>query len=126
MTEKELTKLLQKTLKQTGWLGAHFHDSRREIKPNVFIGDLSAKGFPDIVAIKKNRLLVVELKSETGKLREQQPEWLDAFSDVGAEVFLWRPTHWKNGAITQVLLSDKTLQIEHDQNEKFGVWEKSK
>lgn len=123
MTEKELTQTIQKALRQTGWLSSHFHDSRREIKPNVFIGDRSAKGFPDVVAVKNKRLLVAELKSDKGQLREGQPEWLTGFVEVGAEVFLWRPEHWRNGAITSILTSEFPLKINKNKNLEYGVWE---
>jgi len=54
----------------------------------------STEGFPDCVMIhpKKGRLLVVELKSETGQLTEKQAEWLDDFRAAGVEVHMWRPS----------------------------------
>jgi hypothetical protein len=65
-----------------GWLVYHTHNSRK-----------SAKGFPDIVAVRRSRLIFAELKDERSRLRGEQHEWLDALDkvvDVG--VYVWRPS----------------------------------
>jgi hypothetical protein len=62
------------------WLGYHTHDSRR-----------STPGFPDLVLIRRDRLLVAELKLEKGRLGTAQGVWLAAFEQV-AETYLWRPS----------------------------------
>lgn len=56
-------------------------------------------GFPDLVLVKGPRLIFVELKTRTGRVRPDQVTWLDALGDVGrlalgpasVEVYLWRP-----------------------------------
>jgi hypothetical protein len=49
------------------------------------------RGFPDLVLAKSGRILVVELKSDTGKLGPGQREWLDELGEHGR---LWRPRDW--------------------------------
>ena len=63
------------------------------------------KGSPDIIAVRGNRLLFAELKSDEGKLSLEQEEWLAALKAchifVGLdernnalylpEVYLWKP-----------------------------------
>ena len=51
-------------------------------------------GFPDLVlAHPCGRLIFAELKSQKGKLREGQPEWLALLNTGrGREVYLWRPS----------------------------------
>ncbi|MEJ7871739.1 MAG: VRR-NUC domain-containing protein, partial [Rubrobacteraceae bacterium] len=50
-------------------------------------------GYPDICAVKGERLLYIELKTEKGKLSEPQRQWLDALAVVpGAEVYVLRPS----------------------------------
>jgi hypothetical protein len=49
-------------------------------------------GFPDLVAVRGKRLLFIELKRQIGRLGPDQPEWLEALSRTGAEVYLWRPS----------------------------------
>jgi len=52
-------------------------------------------GFPDIVAVRGGRLLFAELKTETGKLTPVQREWLWGLAEAGVEVFVWRPSNWR-------------------------------
>lgn len=77
-----------------GWKCAHFHDSRRQIKPGVFVGDASAAGFPDLVLVRGTRVVFVELKREKGRVTQQQREWLDVLEAALAEVYLWKPKDW--------------------------------
>jgi hypothetical protein len=48
-------------------------------------------GFPDIVAVRGRRMVVAELKSQRGKVTEQQQKWLDRFAAAGCEVYCWKP-----------------------------------
>lgn len=75
-----------------GWRSYHTHDSRR-----------SAGGFPDLVLIRGPRLLVAELKSQSGRYAPGQEEWLMAFATAGVEAYLWRPLDWLDGSIEGVL-----------------------
>lgn len=74
-----------------GWRTFHVHDSRR-----------SAAGWPDLACVRRDRLVLAELKAERGRVRPEQQEWLDALGAVpGVEVHLWRPSDWP--AVQQVL-----------------------
>ena len=68
---------------QCGWMVYHTYDSRR-----------SQPGFPDLVMLRRGRILVRELKSERGKLTAPQKKWLTAFSMVGISAVVWRPRDW--------------------------------
>lgn len=103
VTEKQLQSAVVEAMGYMGWLTYHTHDSRR-----------SNPGFPDIVAVKGSRLIFLELKSEKGKVRAEQVEWLDVLIETHSEVYLVRPstqdafmrtvarlgsdvsTHWRN------------------------------
>jgi hypothetical protein len=77
------------------WRSAHFHDSRRQVKPGVFVGDKAAVGFPDLVLARPPRLLIAELKRDKGQVRKAQREWLDLLASIPqVEVFVWRPKDW--------------------------------
>ena len=39
----------------------------------------------------QRRLLAAEMKSETGRVRPEQQEWLDVLAAAGAETAIWRP-----------------------------------
>ncbi len=75
-----------------GWRAFHPHDSRG-----------SQRGFPDLSLVRGGRLVFAELKSEVGRVRPEQREWLAALAGVGGgvEAFLWRPSDL--GSIVAVL-----------------------
>jgi len=77
--ERELEADVEQLLRTAGWLVYHTHDSRR-----------SAPGFPDIVALRGSRMLVLELKVN-GKPTEDQYRWLQAFDAAGAAAYVVRP-----------------------------------
>jgi hypothetical protein len=66
-----------------GWRTYHTFDSRR-----------SAPGFPDICAVRRDRLLFSEIKGPRGKVTPAQQQWLE---DLGrcAEAYLWREQDWE-------------------------------
>jgi hypothetical protein len=49
-------------------------------------------GFCDLVMVKPGRLIFAELKSETGRLTEEQTHWIATLREAGAEVWVWRPS----------------------------------
>ncbi|MEU0443573.1 VRR-NUC domain-containing protein [Streptomyces sp. NPDC006186] len=66
-----------------GWrLQYHTADSRR-----------SDPGWPDEVFghLRQRRTLFVEFKTDTGRIRPAQREWLAHLADSGFEVAVWRP-----------------------------------
>jgi hypothetical protein len=71
------------------WVTYHTFDSRR-----------SNPGFPDLVLVRKGCLLLVELKSEKGRVSLAQREWLTELGNVkgwhpeSVRVCLWRPSDW--------------------------------
>jgi Holliday junction resolvase len=81
MTEREFQREILKLAKLLGWRYYHTYDSRR-----------SNKGFPDLVLVKGERVIFAELKSEKGKVKPEQVEWLEAIDNTPAEAYLWRPS----------------------------------
>lgn len=92
MTEKTLQECVRRLAKLRSWLYYHTHRSQ-----------FSPAGFPDVIAIKGDRLVVAELKSDKGKVSPEQQEWLEAFARCGVEVHIWRPSDWQDGTIEAVL-----------------------
>lgn len=92
VTEKDLQARVMDVARLYGWRVAHFHDSRRQVKPGVFVGDRDAAGFPDLVLVRPPELLVVELKREIGKVTDEQNAWLGALASCGVEVLVVRPS----------------------------------
>lgn len=54
-----------------GWCSYHTHDSRR-----------SQAGFPDLVLVRGAELIFAELKTDTGRVRPEQQEWIAALEHV--------------------------------------------
>jgi hypothetical protein len=83
VTEKQFMGAVVEMAQMLGWLLYHTHDSRR-----------SEAGFPDIVCVRRDRILFIELKTEKGRLSEEQERWLSALGLAGAAVHCWRPSDW--------------------------------
>lgn len=83
LTEKDLQSLVLDVARVAGYRHYHTHDSRR-----------SPHGFPDLVLVGRGRIMFVELKSEAGKLSDQQQRWIEDLQAAGAEVYVWRPRDW--------------------------------
>ena len=66
-----------------GWRCYHTYDSRR-----------SDAGFPDLVLVRRPRVIFAELKSDRGKLTDDQRAWLEALDGCSVERYIWRPSDW--------------------------------
>ncbi len=85
---------VERELKAAGFhMVYHTYDSRR-----------STEGYPDIVALRGSRQVVIELKSQRGRFSVAQDMWLEAYRRVGAEVYVFKPIHLLDGTIAKALL----------------------
>lgn len=76
------------------WLVAHFRPARTEKGWRTAVS-ADGKGFPDLVLSRGKDLLFVELKSNEGKLSQEQQEWLKALNqNLTVECHIWRPDDW--------------------------------
>jgi hypothetical protein len=84
-----------------GWKVAHFRAARTSKgwrTPVIADG----AGWPDLCLARAPRLVFAELKSDSGKLRPNQSEWLDVLRLLPqVEVYLWRPADWD--ALVEIL-----------------------
>lgn len=54
------------------------------------------KGWPDLVLLRGRRLIIAELKSDTGRVSAEQSDWIAQLAEVpGLEVHIWRPSDWE-------------------------------
>lgn len=72
-----------------GWQWAHFHDSRRQVSDGRFVGDSHAAGFPDFVAVRGSRLVVMEFKRVGKQPTPKQADWLAAFTGLQCPCGRW-------------------------------------
>ena len=77
--EAQLLKQVRQAARHGGWLCYHTYDSR-----------LSEPGFPDLVLVRPPELLFVELKSDRGRIRPEQREWIDALREAGQTAWVVR------------------------------------
>jgi hypothetical protein len=54
----------------------------------------SEKGWPDLAIFKPGRFLLAELKTEKGKLTQNQELMIEELRQAGVEVHVWRPGDW--------------------------------
>lgn len=89
--EKRFTQAVVDLARALGWRVYH-----------TWWSEHSAAGFPDLVLVRKGRLVFAELKVKA-VVKAAQREWLKALGEVpGVEVYLWRyPQDWPQ--IEQVL-----------------------
>ncbi len=91
MTEKQWLAQVKAAAKAAGWLVYHNFDARR-----------SDPGFPDLVMVRSGatsgheRVIFAELKTEKGKVRPEQWEWIDALRDAEQPTYVWRPSDWSS------------------------------
>jgi hypothetical protein len=52
-------------------------------------------GWPDLVLVRRPRVIFVELKSDRGKLTPDQMALLTELRECGQEVYVWRPEDWE-------------------------------
>lgn len=97
ISEKVFTAQVIKAARVYGWVSAHFRPAmtKRGNWVTAVAGD--GAGFVDLVLVKSGFLLLVELKSDIGKLEPRQEEWGKELTRVMAccgpmvRYFVWRP-----------------------------------
>lgn len=103
MSEAELLRNVIDLAELFKWRCAHFRpgQNRRGVWSTAMSGSQAA-GFPDLVMI-RDRLLMVELKAEKGRMTPEQLDWAASLANAGVEVYCWRPSQWISGEIEAVL-----------------------
>lgn len=89
MTEDEWLSRVLDTARVHGWRVQHVRPARTQRGWRTPVqGD---RGAPDLLLARGGRVLLVELKSDRGRLGPGQGEWLAA---AGEHARLWRPRDW--------------------------------
>jgi hypothetical protein len=92
-TEREFQRDVLELARAHGWRRAHFAPARvrrggKESYETPVRGD--GRGFPDVILVREV-VIVAELKTDTGRLTEDQRQWLAAFRAAGIAASVWRP-----------------------------------
>lgn len=108
ITESDFATTIEDALTRFGWLWCHYRPARTEQGWRTAITGF--KGMPDYIAVRNERLLFIELKSEKGRIAEEQKAWLAALrmcqvqaasqDSAGNEVpmpemYLWKPSDFE-------------------------------
>lgn len=56
-------------------------------------GDMG-KGWPDLILVRRERIIAAELKSDVAKPRPEQEDVLAWLARAGVETHVWRPRDW--------------------------------
>jgi VRR-NUC domain len=87
MTEAQFTETVIQLAKFYRWHVTHFRPALTE---HGWRTPLSGhNGFPDLVLARNKVVLIVELKTEKGRVTKEQQKWGD---EIGEQYRLWRPS----------------------------------
>jgi len=67
-----------------GWRYYHTYRSTR-----------SPAGFPDLVLVRRPRVVFLELKGDRTPVTDAQRAWIDDLRACGQEAYIARPQHWE-------------------------------
>jgi hypothetical protein len=85
MTEEQLHEAITGAATAYGWRWHHIRRSDAAVSQGH-------PGFPDLVLLRRDAILVIETKAEGGRYQPGQREWLDAFGRAGAYALVARPS----------------------------------
>lgn len=89
--EKDFARQVEMILDAYGWVWKHDEPARRQ-SGRWATAMKGMKGFPDYIAVREDRVVLAELKSEKGRLSPEQKTWISAFQETQkVEVYVWRP-----------------------------------
>jgi hypothetical protein len=92
VSEKDFQKAVTDALNALGWRWYHSRPAQTSKGWRTALsGDA---GYPDITAVRRDRIIFIEIKAEKGRLSEEQGVWLADLGAAGAEAHCWRPSDW--------------------------------
>lgn len=81
LTEKQWQADVVRIARFGGWVVFHVYEAKRVVA-----------GWPDLQLLRPPEFVVVELKTEAGKLTEDQTAMLRRFDGCDIETYVWRPS----------------------------------
>lgn len=72
----------------------HYATIRKWLSYHTLRSKGSNPGFPDLVLVRAERLVFIELKRQGRQRSPEQVEWATALAVAGQEVYCWEPIDW--------------------------------
>jgi len=96
VTESEWLTAVADALDYTGWWWYHTRPARRKNGRWVTATQGSgSRGFPDVVAVRDDRVLFLERKAENGRVSPEQTDWITRLNAAGQEAHIIQmPGDW--------------------------------
>lgn len=92
MTEAEFQAQVVELATITGW--RHLHVRRTIGRGRKWTTSTNLAGWPDLLLWRPGRIIAVELKTDVGKVTDDQEDVLRSLAEAGVESFVWRPSDW--------------------------------
>ena len=89
-TERDFATFFEDWLNLKGYRFAHFRPARTAKGWRTAVAGYA--GFPDYCIVTLDNVAFVELKSEDGRLSNEQREWHKALVNAGAWIYVFRPS----------------------------------
>lgn len=103
MSEAQLTSAVLQLLDVLSWRAMHTRTARTVRGWATPLQGPTAVGWPDIIAVRGDRIIAAELKVRRNRLTPEQTAWLEALAAAGVEAHIWTDTDWHDGTIEAVL-----------------------
>ena len=98
MREAEFQAQVIEYARSRGWRVAHFRKVRVQRKDGTTYWETPVAaggvGFPDLLMVRGDRLLVAELKVPPNTTTPEQRAWIAAFLLANVEARVWTPANW--------------------------------
>jgi hypothetical protein len=97
LTEQEWQRQVTDLAELCGWHWAHWRAARTEHGWRTPVSGTIGAGFVDLILVhpRRRRALLIELKSDIGRLSDEQRDVHEVLRQAGLEVDVWRPRDWE-------------------------------
>ena len=95
ISERDFQREVIAYARHKGWIVAHFRPAKTNKGWRTPVS-ADGKGFPDLLMVRGDRMVVCELKSKLGKMSKDQNKWFKAFALVKGHIYVakWMPADW--------------------------------
>ena len=119
LPEKVFGAYLEEAATRAGWLWNHVRPLKVPGRGGKFITPAST-GFPDYVLVHERwpKLLVLEIKTEVGKVSDKQKVWLNLLNRIdGVDAYMARPEDWPR-ILAYLNRPNRATRVETTANER--------